>query len=195
MLIIGLTGSIGMGKSATASMFRDEGIPVHDSDAVVHALYSGAAVPRIAEAFPLTIVNGIVDRAKLGAEVIGKAERMKVLESIVHPMVEKARFDFLEQNKRANRPFIILDIPLLFEIGGENSVDLIVVASAPDHIQEQRVLQRAGMTKEKFDAIRAKQLPNLEKCRRAHIVIDTSRGIPDARGQIKALLRSLAAVS
>lgn len=190
-MLIGLTGSIGMGKSATAAMFRDEGIPVHDSDAAVHALYRGAAVAKIAEHFPGAIVEGAVDRTRLGPEVIGKPERMKLLESIIHPMVEQTRLDFIENSKRLGHPNMIVDIPLLFEIGGENNVDVIAVALAPDHIQEQRVLARSGMTREKFLAIRAKQLPNSEKRRRAHIVIDTSCGFDFARRQVRAFLRSI----
>lgn len=195
-MLIGLTGSIGMGKSATAAMFRDEGAPVHDSDAAVHKLYrGGAAAAKIGEHFPMAIVDGAVDRSRLGPEVIGKPERMKLLESIIHPMVEQARLDFIEHNTRLGRMIMILDIPLLFEIGGENNVDVIAVASAPDHIQEQRVLARLGMTREKFLAIRARQLPNSEKRRRAHFVIDTSRGFDVARRQVQAFLRAISAAS
>ncbi len=192
-MIIGLTGSIGMGKSTTARMFGDEGIPVHDSDATVHGLYSGQAVAEIGKHFPAAILNGRVDRTKLAPEVIGKPERMRLLESIVHPLVEKSRIAFIETHKRAGRPILVVDIPLLFEIGGENEVDIIVVVSAPDHIQQQRVLARPGMTIEKFLAIRARQIPNAIKCEKAHCVIDTGTGFEPARQQVRNFLRSIAA--
>ena len=192
MLIVGLTGSIGMGKSTTAGMFRDHGIPVHDSDAAVHALYRGAAVAKIAEHFPMAVSDGVVDRARLGPEVLGKPERMKLLESIVHPLVGQARSDFVAKHENAGCRIVVLDIPLLFEIGGEKDVDIIVVSSAPDHIQEQRVLARPGMTREKFLAIRSRQTPNDEKRKRAHCVIDTGLGFDSARRQVGAFLRALA---
>ncbi len=192
-MIIGLTGSIGMGKSTIAAMFRDEGIPVHDSDAAVHSLYRGAAVPAIARHFPTAIVDGVVDRARLGPEVLGKPERMKLLESIIHPLVGQARHDFITDNVTAGRSIMVVDIPLLFEIGGEMDVDIIMVSSAPDDIQEQRVLARPGMTREKFLSIRARQVPNAEKCRRAHCVIDTSLGLEPARLQVRSFLRVIAA--
>ncbi len=192
-MIIGLTGSIGMGKSATAAMLRDEGIPVHDSDASVHLLYRGAAIPAIARHFPAAIVDGIVDRARLGPEVLGKPERMTLLESIIHPLVGQARQDFINNNLAAGRSIMVVDIPLLFEIGGEKDVDIVLVTSAPDDIQERRVLARTGMTREKFLAIRARQVPNAEKCRRAHRVIDTSIGFGSAQLQVRAFLRSIAA--
>ncbi len=193
MLIIGLTGSIGMGKSTTAQMFRTEGIPVHDSDASVHDLYRGAAVPAIAAAFPSAIVDGVVDRGKLGAEVLGQPERMKLLESIVHPLVGQARTDFLQTSKRAGHRCAVVDIPLLFEIDGENDVDLVVVCSAAAHIQAARVLARPGMTQEKFQTILAKQVPDELKRRRAHYVIDTGSGFYEAHEQVRELLRSLSA--
>lgn len=192
MLILGLTGSIGMGKSTTAAMFRDEGIPVHDSDASVHALYRGAAVPLIARHFPDAVQAGVVDRARLAAAVLGKPEQLKLLERLIHPLVGQQREDFLQLHRGAGKKIVVVDIPLLFEIGGERDVDIIVVSSAPDDVQESRVLARPGMTREKFLAIKVKQVPNAEKCRRAHVIIDTSRGMDAARAQVRALLRSLA---
>lgn len=191
MLVIGLTGSIGMGKSTTANMFRAEGICVHDSDAAVHALYREAAVPLIAKHFPDAIVNGAVDRARLGVEVLGNSERMKLLESIIHPLVGQLRTDFVTENRRFGHRFVVVDIPLLFEIGGENEVDLVVVCSAPEHIQAARVLARPGMTHEKFQSIRDRQVADEIKRRRAHCVIDTSFGLYHARTQVRELIRSL----
>lgn len=195
MLILGLTGSIGMGKSTMAGMFRDEGIPVHDSDASVHELYRGSAVPIIARHFPDAVNHGIVDRVKLAAAVLGKPEQMKLLEQLIHPLVGQQREDFLSQNRRAGTKIVVVDIPLLFEIGGERDVDIIVVSCAPDAVQEARVLARPNMTREKFLAIKSKQVPNAEKCRRAHVIIDTGRGMDAARAHVRALLRSLASAA
>lgn len=195
MIVVGLTGSIGMGKSATANMFRAEGIPVHDSDAAVHELYLGAAKPMIMKHFPLSIVDGEVSRARLGEEVIGKPERMHLLESLIHPLVEKGRSDFIRACHLSRIPIVVVDIPLLFEIAGERFVDIVVVCDAPDTIQEQRVLARAGMTKEKFLAIRAKQVANSEKRRSGHVIIDTSAGFEYARKQVQKLLRALCAAT
>jgi dephospho-CoA kinase len=192
MLILGLTGSIGMGKSTTAAMFRAEGIPVHDSDASVHELYKGAAVPIIAQHFPDAVVDGSVDRGKLAVAVLGKPDQLSLLERLIHPLVGQQRESFLSINRRAGTKIAVVDIPLLFEIGGEWDVDIIVVLSAPDDVQEKRVLARPNMTREKFLAIKAKQTPNAEKCRRAHVIIDTSRGMDAARTQVRGLLRSLA---
>jgi dephospho-CoA kinase len=192
MLILGLTGSIGMGKSTTAAMFRAEGTPVHDSDASVHELYKGGAVPIIAQHFPDAVVDGSVDRGKLAAAVLGKPNQLSLLEQLIHPLVGQQRERFLAINRRAGTKLVVVDIPLLFEIGGERDVDIIVVSSAPDEVQEQRVLARSNMTREKFLAIKAKQTPNTEKCRRAHVIIDTGRGMDTARAQVRALLRSLA---
>ena len=191
MLIIGLTGSIGMGKSTTADMFRAEGVPVHDSDAAVHALYRSVAVLPIKQIFPDTVVDGVIDRSKLGAEVIGNAERMKALEAIIHPLVERDRRNFLMRSAKMGRRYVVVDIPLLYEIGGETDVDLVVVCSAPEHIQESRVLARPNMTREKFLAIRARQTPDSEKRLRAHFVVDTGSGLYAAQRQIHLFLRSL----
>jgi dephospho-CoA kinase len=191
MLILGLTGSIGMGKSTTATMFRAQGVPVHDSDATVHALYRGPAVAPVERAFPGVVVDGVVDRAKLGAQVVGNTERMKDLEQIIHPLVGQAREEFIAKSKAGGYRIIVVDIPLLFEIGGEKDVDLIVVCTAPAHVQASRVLVRPGMTVDKFHGILAKQVPDAEKRRRAHFSIDTSLGLYCARQQVKSLLRSL----
>jgi len=192
MVIIGLTGSIGMGKSTTAAMFRDEGVPVHDSDATVRRLYTGPGVEEIARHFPDAISNGSVDRPKLASIVLPSPEKMRLLESIIHPLVDNSRRDFVTRCVAAGYRFCVVDIPLLFEIGGENLADVIVVVSAADAVQEARVLARPGMTKEKFLAIRAKQIPNAEKRSRAHWVIDTGGGIESARQQVRASLRALA---
>jgi len=172
-------------------MFRAEGIPVHDSDATVHALYRGAAVASIDQAFPGVVVEGVVDRVKLGAQVIGNPGRMKELETIIHPLVGQAREQFLGKRKAGGNRIVVVDIPLLFEIGGEKDVDLIVVCTAPAHVQASRVLARPGMTADKFQGILAKQVPDAEKRRRAHFSIDTSLGLYCARQQVKSLLRSL----
>lgn len=192
MLIIGLTGSIGMGKSTTAAMFRDEGLPVHDSDATVHRLYAGSGAVEIAKHFPDAVSGGSVDRAKLASIVLPSPENMRLLESIIHPLVEQSRQEFVARCTSEGRRFCMVDIPLLFEIGGENLADVIVVVSASDAVQEARVLARPGMTREKFLAIRTKQIPNAEKRRRAHWVIDTGAGMAAARRQVRELLRALA---
>jgi dephospho-CoA kinase len=188
MFILGLTGSVGMGKSATAQMFADEGVPVHDADAAVHALYEGAAVAPIEAAFPGTTANGKVDRLILGERVIGHPEEIRRLEEIVHPLVAKARDAFLEQAERAGARIAVLDIPLLYETGGEKLCDAVVVVSAPAEIQRERVLRRTGMTDAKFDAILAKQMPDAEKRARADFVVDTSKGFDAARAQVRDIL-------
>lgn len=195
MLILGLTGSIGMGKSTTANFFRAEGVPVHDADAAVHALYRGAAVPLIAEAFPGTVTDGVVDRALLGARVLGDAAAMARLETIVHPLVGRVRDSFLAQARAAAAPVVVLDIPLLFETGGERAVDLVALVSAAEAVQKARVCARPGMTEEKFAAILAKQMPDSEKRRRAHAIIDTGLGYTAAQRQVRALLRAVAGMT
>ncbi len=186
---IGLTGSIGMGKSTTAQMFRDAGVPVHDSDATVHRLYVSAAVPAIEAEFPGTTAPDGVDRTKLGAAVIGKPDAMKRLEAIVHPLVRTAEDAFRESV--ADKPLAVLDIPLLFETGGADRVDAIVVVTAPPDVQRARVLARADMTPEKFEAILAKQTPDAEKRARADFIIDTSRGMEAARADVAAIIGTL----
>jgi dephospho-CoA kinase len=192
MMVLGLTGSIGMGKSTTSAFFREAGIPVHDADAVVHRLYASKAVPLIEEAFPGVTVDGVVDRTKLGAAVLGNTKAMGKLEAIVHPLVGQAERDFRESCQKAGHALVVLDIPLLFETGGESRVDVIAVVSADAEIQRARVLARPGMTPEKFEAILARQMPDAEKRRRAHVVIDTSRDFASARRQVQALIRAFA---
>ena len=191
MIILGLTGSIGMGKSATAAMFRNAGIPVHDADAAVHDLYSGAAAPLIETAFPGTVVNGIVDRKKLGERVIGKDEEMKRLEGIVHPLVAEVRNRFLEDAAARGAKLAVLDIPLLYETGGEKLCDYVVVVSAPEEVQRTRVLARPEMTEEKFRAILAKQVPDAEKRKRADFIVDSSQGFEVAEKQVAAIISQL----
>ncbi|MDO8422265.1 MAG: dephospho-CoA kinase [Parvibaculum sp.] len=193
MLLIGLTGSIGMGKSETAKMFSRLGVPVYDADAAVHALYAkgGAAVAPMADAFPHVIVDGAVDRQALSRAVLGLPDEMKKLEAIVHPLVGNAQLEFLKDAKAAGHEAVLLDIPLLYETGGENRVDVVVVVSAPFHIQEQRVLARPNMDMAKFAAIHAKQVPDAEKRRRADFVIDTDKGLEHAFEAVKAVVAAL----
>lgn len=192
MFVLGLTGSIGMGKSATAKMFAEAGVPVHDADAAVHQLYEGEATPLIESAFPGTTSGGKVDRAKLGARVIGDADAIKRLEHIVHPLVAVARDRFLAQAERAGAKVALLDIPLLYETGGEENCDAVVVVSAPADVQRARSLERPGMTAEKLDAIIAKQMPDAEKRARADFVVDTSKGFDAARAQVHDILAQVA---
>ena len=192
MIRLGLTGSIGMGKSATATMFREAGIPVHDSDAAVHRLYAGAAAPLIEAAFPGTVKDGVVDRALLGAVVLNNDAAMKKLESIVHPLVTETTLNFLATAEKAGHRLVVLDVPLLFEVGRDRDCDAIVVVSADPSVQRERVLARPGMTEAKFQAIVARQIPDSEKRRRAHIVIDTGRGFEAARRAVKDVIRTLA---
>ena len=193
MIVIGLTGSIGMGKTTTAAMFADEGIPVHDSDATVHALYSGRAAPLIAAAFPGTTANGVVDRTRLAAAVLGNGDALKRLEAIVHPLVREEEARFRSENVAAGADMILLDIPLLFEAGRDKAVDAIVVVSADAVIQRERVLSRPGMSEEKFAAIQARQLPDAEKRERADYVVDTGKGMDDAREQVRAIIADMRA--
>ena len=192
MVILGLTGSIGMGKSATADLFRQRGAPVHDSDAAVHALYAGRAAPLIEAAFPGTVRDGVVDRAALRQAVLGNAHAMKQLEAIVHPLVAEERDAFLHASEKQNHPVVVLDIPLLFEIGGAADVDAVVVVTAPESVQKSRVLARPGMTPEIFAAIVAKQIPDREKRARAHFIVDTSRGFEAAGREVDSILRAAA---
>ena len=193
MLVLGLTGSIGMGKSTTATLFQAEGVPVYDSDAAVHALYAsgGAAVAPVEAAFPGVVVNGAIDRAKLSAQVGGDSEALAKLERIVHPLVGAHRIGFFEKAQAEGHEIVVLDVPLLFETGGEKKVDKVVVVSAPGDVQRQRVLARPDMTPEKFEAILARQTPDAEKRARADFVIDTSQGLDRARDQVRDLLTLL----
>ena len=193
MIRIGLTGSIGMGKSTTAKMFAAEGVPVHDADATVHALYSGRAAPLIEAAFPGTVSDGKVDRTLLSPHVLGKPEAMKKLEAIVHPLVREEEQLFLQRARADHRRIVMLDIPLLFETGGEARVDVVVVVTADAEVQRDRVLARPGMSEDRFEAILAKQLPDAEKRRRAHFLVDTGRGMEAAKRQVRAILKALAA--
>ncbi|RVA50046.1 dephospho-CoA kinase [Mesorhizobium sp. M7A.F.Ca.CA.004.09.1.2] len=191
MIVLGLTGSIGMGKSTTARMFADAGVPVHDSDEAVHRLYAGKAAPLVEAAFPGTTLAGVVDRAKLGARVLGDAAALKRLEAIIHPLVRADADAFLAKHRNASESIAALDIPLLFETGGRNRVDKVVVVTAPAETQRERVLARPGMTEEKLASILAKQVPDAEKRRQADFVVDTGRGLDAARVQVNAIIAEL----
>ncbi|MFH1555410.1 MAG: dephospho-CoA kinase [Pseudomonadota bacterium] len=191
MWILGLTGSIGMGKSATAGLFRAEGVPVYDADAAVHALYRGEAVAPVEAAFPGVAKGGAIDRPALSARVLGDAAAMKRLEAIVHPLVRAQEMAFLAKARAAGARLVVLDIPLLFETGGERRVNAVAVVSAPAVVQKRRVLERPGMTPERFEAILAKQLPDSLKRARAHFLIDTGRGFDSARHQVRGIVRAL----
>ena len=193
MITVGLTGSIGMGKSTTAAMFAAEGVPVYDADAEVHALYAkgGAAVEPLEAAFPGVVVDGAVDRALLSQHVVGKPDALKRLEAIVHPLVGESRVGFFQKAVADKAEIVILDIPLLFETGGEKRMDAVVVVSAPADLQRQRVLARPGMDEAKLDAILTRQMADAEKRARAHFVIDTSLGLEHARTQVRDVLARL----
>ncbi len=195
MIVIGLTGSIGMGKTTTAKLFAAEGIPVLDSDAVVHDLYSAEAVPMIEAAFPGTTISGTVDRLKLGNILRENPANFRKLEAIVHPLVRERQEAFLRKAREENQNFAVLDIPLLFETGAETRVDKIVVVSCAPEIQRQRVLSRPGMTEEKFEMILARQMPDAEKRRRADFIIDSGNGVEAARDQVREILQRLSAGS
>lgn len=191
MLIVGLTGSIGMGKTTTAGMFLDAGVPVHDSDKAVHELYESAAVGPIAAVFPETVENGRINRVALGKRVLGDAQALRRLEGIVHPLVSTSRQSFLDRLRGTGCPICILDIPLLFETGANLDVDVTLVVTATAAVQKQRVMARPGMTEERFNAIVSRQMPDSDKRRNAHFVIDTSWGLNAARRQVSCLLRAL----
>jgi len=188
MFILGLTGSLGMGKSATAKMFAEEGVPVHEADAVVHRLYEAEATPLIEAAFPGTTTGGKVDRDKLGRRVLDHAAAVKKLEAIVHPLVRKAENHFLAEAERARAAVAVLDIPLLFETGSDKRCDAVAVVSAPLDVQRERVFERPGMSEQKFEAILAKQMPDAEKRARADFIVDTSKGFDAARAQVRDIL-------
>jgi dephospho-CoA kinase len=192
MFVLGLTGSLGMGKSTTARFFAEAGVPVHDADAVVHRLYEGQAVPLIEAAFPGTTRRGRVDRVKLGERVLGDTEALRRLEALVHPLVHEAERELLAQAEAQGEAVAVLDIPLLFETGGDERVDAVVVVSAPADVQSARVLERPGMTLEKIEAILAKQMPDAEKRARADFIVDTSQGFDAARAQVRAILDKVA---
>lgn len=191
MLVLGLTGSIGMGKSTTAELFRDVGIAVFDADAAVHMLYRGAAVPHIQKRFPEVIVHGVVDRAELTQAVIGNAEALADLESIIHPLVRNAELDFIKTQRDAGTRLAVLDIPLLFESGADALCDKILVVSAPAEVQRDRVLARPGMTPEKFEDLLGRQMSDAEKRAKADFIVLTDKGIEDARQQVLKILQTL----
>ena len=191
MLIIGLTGSIGMGKTTVAAYIASRGVPVLDSDGTVHRLYAGDAVPHVEAAFPGTTADGKVDRAKLAAAAIQSADGFARLEAIIHPLVRQAQWQFLQEQEAAGAAICVLDIPLLFETGGDRLMDATVVVSAPEHIQTSRVAGRPGMTPEKLAAIRARQMPDAEKRARADFVIDTGLPWEETRQRVDILLESL----
>ena len=188
MIILGLTGSIGMGKSTTAQLFAEAGVPVYDADAAVHRLYEGEAAPAIEAAFPGTTVDGKVDRTKLSAQVVHDPMAIRRLEQIVHPMLGASRQKFFHDAEQSGAPVAVVDVPLLFETGGEKRVDAVVVVTTTPEIQRQRILARDNMTSEKLDAILARQLPDAEKRRRADFVVDTSHGLDPVRTAIRDIL-------
>lgn len=192
MIVLGLTGSIGMGKSTAAKMFAEAGVPVHDSDEAVHRLYSSTAVPLIEAAFPGTTHEGGVDRTLLGKRVLGDPAALKKLEEIIHPLVRADADAFLAGNRSAGAPLAVFDIPLLFETGGRDRVDKVVVVTASADVQRARVLARPGMTEGKFEAILKRQVPDAEKRRLADFVIDTMHGFDATRAAINAIVTELA---
>jgi dephospho-CoA kinase len=188
MIIRGLTGSIGMGKSTTAKLFAEAGVPVYDADAAVHMLYEGEAAPAIEAAFPGATVDGKVDRNRLSARVVHDPAAIKRLEQIVHPMLGASRQKFLRDAEQSGAPVAVVDVPLLFETGGEERVDAVVVVTTTPEIQRERILERPNMTDEKLDAILTRQMPDAEKQKRAHFVVDTSHGLDPVRKRIRDIL-------
>ncbi|CCJ07612.1 Dephospho-CoA kinase [Methylocystis sp. SC2] len=193
LLRVGLTGSIGMGKSTTADMFRVEGVAVLDSDQLVHDLYKGPAAAEIERAFPGVVVNGVVDRRRLAARVLDDPAALKRLEAIVHPMVWAARDALIDERRNQGDRIVVFDIPLLFETGAEKDFDVIVVVTAPEDVQKARVLAREGMTTEKFASILSKQTPDSEKRARADFVVHTDRGLDAARQEVRNIVKALEA--
>jgi len=193
VIVIGLTGSIGMGKSTTAGMFREAGVPVYDADAAVHDLYDrgGAAVGPVGEAFPGVVKDGRVDREELRKRVLGQPEELKRLNAIVHPLVGGDRVQFFEKAKADGADMVVLDVPLLFETGGHANMDAVVVVTAPPEMQRERVLARPGMSPERLDAILAQQMADAEKRARAHFVVDTSQGLEPARAQVAEIIAAM----
>lgn len=191
MFLLALTGSIGMGKSATAQMFREEGIAVNDADAVVHELYSGEAVPLIEAAFPGTVIEGSVDRARLSAALTKDPEGFKRLEKIIHPLVRQKEIKFRQSQEEEGTDIAVIDVPLLYETGGQSRVDAVVVVSCDAAIQRERVLARPGMTVEKFEMILSRQMPDAEKRAKADYIIETGLGFDHARAAVKAILSDI----
>ena len=194
MFILGLTGSLGMGKSTTAKFFAEEGVPVHDADAAVHRLYEGEAVPLIEAAFPDATAGGKVDRDKLAKRVVGDPSAIKRLEGIVHPLVRADEQRFLAEAARGGAKVAVLDIPLLFETHGEARCDAVVVVSAPAELQRARAFERPGMTEQKFQAMLANQLPDAEKRARADFIVDSGHGFEHARAQVRDILKRVASM-
>jgi dephospho-CoA kinase len=190
--VLCLTGSLGMGKSTAAKFFAEAGVPVHDSDATVHALYAGEAVPLVERAFPGSTTDGTIDRGKLAAMVINNAEALRRLEAIVHPLVSASREKFLADAQARGAAIVVFDIPLLFETGAHGDCDAVVVVSAPSEIQRQRAFERPGMTDEKFLALLAKQMPDAEKRGRADFIVDSSQDFDHTRAQIRDILERVA---
>jgi dephospho-CoA kinase len=188
MIILGLTGSIGMGKSTTAKLFAEAGVPVYDADATVHMIYEGEAAPAIEAAFPGTTSGGKVDRAKLSAQVVHDADAIRRLEQIVHPMLRAYHQRFLDEAEQSGAPVAVVDVPLLYETGGEKRVDAVVVVTTSPEAQRERILARDNMTGEKLDAILARQLPDAEKRKRADFIVDTSHGLDPVRARIRDIL-------
>jgi dephospho-CoA kinase len=192
MIILGLTGSIGMGKSTTAKLFAEAGIPVYDADATVHKIYEGEATPAIEAAFPGTTVNGKVDRGRLSAQVVHDPAAIRQLEQIVHPMLRAYHQKFLDDAERSGAPVAVVDVPLLFETGGEKRVDAVVVVTTSPENQRERILARGTMTDEALEAILARQMPDAEKRKRADFVVDTSHGLDPVRARIRDILADAA---
>lgn len=191
MIVLGLTGSIGTGKSTTAAMFRDLGVPVHDADATVHDLYRAEAVAPVAALFPEALEDGVIDRKALSAVLARSPERFGELEAVIHPLVRARETAFLDAERRNGAPLVLLDIPLLYETGGEKRVDKVVVVTCDPQTQRERVLARLGMTEEKFQLILSRQMPDAEKRRRADFIIDTGRGLDAAREQVEEIIARL----
>ena len=191
MILIGLTGSIGMGKSTTAGLFAAEGVPVNDADAVVHDLYRNEAVKPVGAAFPGSVRDGVVDREELARQLRENPAKFPLLEQIVHPLVRERERAFVERQRAAGTPMVLLDIPLLFETGGETRVDTVVVVTCDADIQRQRVLSRPGMTEDKFALILSRQTPDSEKRQRADYLIDTGHGIETARQRVREIIADL----
>jgi dephospho-CoA kinase len=192
MFVLGLTGSIGMGKSTTAKFFAEEGVPVHDADAAVHKLYEGEAVPLIEAAFPGTTANGKVDRNKLAAAVVESPENFRKLDALVHPLVRRAEQAFLTRAEAGGARVAVLDVPLLYETGGEARCDAVVVVSAPAEVQRARAFERLGMDEARFTAILKRQVPDAEKRRRADFIVDSGQGFDAARAQVREILAQVA---
>src|ERR1700710_1072057 len=188
MIVLGLTGSIGMGKSPTAKLFAEAGVPIYDADATVHMIYEGEAAPAIEAAFPGTTVDGKVDRTRLSAQVVHDPAAIRRLEQVVHPMLRRYHQKFLDDAERSGAPVAVMDVPLLFETGGEKRVDAVVVVTTTPEVQRERILARASMTAEALDAILARQLPDAEKRKRADFVVDTSHGLDPVRVRIRDIL-------